>query len=330
MPTDYTSAERERQATWRETSPTLPAEATAAGRFRGRLHPWLLPVDLAEHNLLPAIRAEVLMHFARQNIAWHDGDTADYGARAEPGPSPNLMDSQVACLNFWWGLATASPAALLEVVRVFAPDAARVVSPLPDGPLVEPEWIGLANHLGERGTRRRGQYATSADLLLAWEDRSGERHGALLESKYSEAYVARDARFSSRGTDRAAIYAGAAAQPWAPLSDPAGLAELMYEPFDQHLRQQLLAAALEASRELGLATVCLVHAAPRANRAFHEGVTAPSLGRFATVAEAWRSVLRRPERYISLAYEDLFACAAAVPGTADWATPLRARYGWAS
>ena len=330
MATEYATAERERQATWRETSCALPPEARISGRFRGRPHRWLLPIDSADHNLLPAIRADLLAHFERHHIAWHDGGQADYGPRARLGPSPNLMDSQVACLNFWSGLATVSPAALLEVVRVFAPDAARLVSPVPDGPLLEPEWIGLSNHLGERGSRRRGQHATSADLLLAWEDPRGAKHGALLESKYSESYAARDGRFSSRGTDRAAIYADVASHSWSPLSDPCGLAELMYEPFDQHLRQQLLASAMEASNELGLSSVCLVHVAPRANRAFHEGVTVPSLRRYATVAHAWRSVLRRPERYVSLAYEDVFARAAAVPGTSDWQTRLRDRYGWAS
>jgi hypothetical protein len=331
MTSDYVAVERGRQDRWRTASPELPDEALSPGTFRGRSYPWLLPVGLAEHNLAAPVRAEVLAHFARHDIAWHDGETEDYGVRAAAGPSPNLMDSQVACLNFWWGLASASPDALLRVVRAFAPSAVQVVPPLPDGPLVEPEWIGLGNPLGERGVRRRGAYATSADALVVWVDPRGDRHGALVESKYTESYAPRDGRFSPRGTDRVAIYARAAAQPWSPLSGDVPLGDLMYEPFDQHARQQLLAAEMEAAGELGLRTVTLVHAAPRANGAFHEGITAPVLrSRGATVAEAWRSVLRRPERYVSVAYEDLFARASEVAGTEVWSGGLRARYGWAS
>jgi hypothetical protein len=330
MATDYAVAERSRQSRWRETSPSLPPEARVAGTFRGRAHPWLLHVDHAAHNLLPSIRGDLVAIFARDGIAWHDGHGAEYGPRQQPGPSPNLMDSQVACLNFWCGLAAASPDALLEVVRAFAPEASRLVAPVAGGSLLEPEWIGLANHLGERGARRPGQYATSADLLVAWEDGAGARHGALIESKYSESYVARDGRFSAQGTDRAEIYAAAVAMPWSPFTERVVATDLLYEPFDQHIRQQQLAAAMEAARELGLHTVRLVHVAPRANRSFHEGITAPSLRGFATVAEAWRSVLRRPDRYASLAYEDLFARAASATGTADWTTSLSARYGWAS
>lgn len=331
MATDYASSERARQARWRETATSLPAEARVAGTFREHPHAWLLPIGLADHNLLPTLREPLRTYIATNDIAWHDGDSPDYGQRAEPGPSPNLMDSQVACLNFWWGLATTSPDALLAVVRTFAPDAVRMVAPVHEGPLVEAEWIGLTNHLGERGGRRRGQYATSADLLVTWEDGAGERHGALIESKYSESYTSRHLRISSRGTDRATIYANAASQPWSPLTDTVPLGDLMYEPFDQHLRQQLLAAAMEATGELGLRTVRLVHAAPRANRSFHDVVTAPALKGFgATVADAWRAMLRRPERYVSVAYEDLFARASAVQGTEDWSAQLAGRYGWAS
>jgi hypothetical protein len=56
------------------------------------------------------------------------------------------------------------------------------------GPLVEPEWIGKRNYMGERGIRRRGQYTTSADVLIAYDDSDGHRHGLLVESKYTETY----------------------------------------------------------------------------------------------------------------------------------------------
>lgn len=330
MATDYSTRERKRQSLWRTTSPDVPDEARAAGTWRGRPHGWILPIASADITLWAPIRDAVLAHFAAEDIAWHSGEDDDYGKRDAPGPSPNLMDSQIACLNFWWGLASTSPQALLAVVKNFAPDAVRVVSPVQGGPLVEPEWIGLTNHLGERGARRRGQYATSGDLLIAWEDAQGVRHGALIESKYSESYESRDDRVSARGTDRAAIYAVAAAQPWSTVSDRVPVSALIYEPFYQHLRQQLLAAAMEDTHELGLATVALVHVAPRGNRDFHEHITAPALRGFGgSVATVWRATLSKPERYTSMAYEDLFATAIQVPGTQAWADALRGRYGWA-
>lgn len=330
MATEYSTRERKRQSQWRTTSADLPLSAHTPGAWRGRAHGWILPIDLADLTLWAPIRAPLLAHFEANDIAWHGGEDADYGARATPGPSPNLMDSQVACLNFWWGLAQASPAALLAVVRNFAPDAAKMVSPVEGGPLVEPEWIGLDNPLKERGARRRGQYATSADLLIAWEDHAGVRHGALIESKYSESYTSRDDRLSSRGTDRSVIYAEAAAQPWSTVSDRVPASELIYEPFYQHLRQQLLAAGMEDAHELGLQTVALVHVAPRGNRDFHETITAPALrGMGASVATVWRAMLTRPERYTSVAYEDLFATALQVPAASAWADSLRDRYGWA-
>ena len=330
MATEYSTRERKRQSHWRTSSPDLPDNARAAGAWRGRTHGWILPIDAADHTLWAPIRAPLLAHFAANDIAWHGGDDVDYGERATTGPSPNLMDSQVSCLNFWWGLADVSPAALLAVVRNFAPDAAKMVSPVEGGPLMEPEWMGLDNPLKERGARRRGQYATSADLLIAWEDHAGVRHGALIESKYSESYVSRDDRVSSRGTDRSLIYAAAAAQPWSTVSDRVPVSELIYEPFYQHLRQQLLAAAMEDAQELGLQTVALVHVAPRGNRDFHEAITAPALrGMGGSVSTVWRAMLTKPERYTSVAYEDLFTTAVHAPGTEAWAESLRGRYGWA-
>lgn len=300
------------------------------GSFDDRSYPWLLAAEHAAQTLWSPIRAPLLEHFKDRDIAWHDEEEKLYGARPA-GPSPNLMDSQVACLNFWWGLAAVSPDALLAVTRTFAPGAIRMVAPAMNGVLVEPEWMGATNHLGERGKRRRGKYATSADALVAWVDAAGERHGALIESKYTESYAVENARYSRWGTDRLPIYAPAAAAPWSPFTREVALEDLMYEPFDQHLRQQLLAAAMESSNELGLRTVRLVHVAPAANRAFHEGITAPALrGRGRTVAEAWCTVLKDPSRYTSVAYEQLFESAANRLDTAAWVWMCRARYGWAS
>jgi len=209
-----------------------------------------------------------------------------------------------------------------------------MVSPRGDDRLAEPEWIGLRNPLGERGKPRRGQYATSADLLLAFVDVENRRHGIMLESKYTESYVgATSNRFSKRGTDRVEIYRPSWSAPWSPFvdSDDVRLEDLLIEPFDQHVRQQLLAAAMEHNGELGFRTVTVLHVAPRANQTFRETVTSAVLqSRGSTVESAWRPLLKRPERYRCCAYEDLFRHAQeqAPPELAEWVDYQRSRYGW--
>ena len=89
---------------------------------------------------------------------------------------------------------------------------------------------------------------------------------------------------------------------------------------------------MERERELGFTTVTCLHVSPHGNREFHEGVTAPELREFGeTVGEAWKAILVKPERYRSVAYEDLFAAVAAIsdPELVGWEQYQRARYGWA-
>jgi hypothetical protein len=201
-------------------------------------------------------------------------------------------------------------------------------------PLVLPQWIGLRNYLGEVSWGRRGAYATSADFLIVYVDRRGERHGVLVESKYTESCEPdKWLRFSNRGTDRAATYRAAFEQPDGPVRGGLDVLveDLLIEPFDQHLRQQLLARAMEREGESGLRTVTCLHVAPRGNDAFRTGVTAPKLAaRASSVGEAWGAILREPARYRSVAYEDLFAFVVGLhePALEDWVAYQRARYPW--
>lgn len=295
---------------------------------------YVLPIELAADTLWSPIRKPLLSYFAAEDIAWHEEGATDYGARDLPGPSPNLMDSQIACLNFWWGLAHAGPDSLLSVVQQLVPEAVTVVPPRdhPGAVLLEPEWIGLENYLGERGKkRRRGAYATSADLLVVYEDDPGRRHGILLESKFSETYSGKSLRYSKRGTDRAAVYRPAWSATTCPIRADAGvdLGDVMFDPFDQLMRLQLLAAAMETAHELRMESVRVAWVAPSANLELWERITAPALvARGTRVPEVWRGLLRDPDRFLFASYEALFEAASSRPGAAEWVGWQRERYGW--
>ena len=138
-------------------------------------------------------------------------------------------------------------------------------------------------------------------------------------------------RWSKRGTDRAEIYRPEFERLDGPIStgECVEIEDLMFDPFDQHPRQQLLAAAMERKRELGFETVTCLHVSPIGNLDFHPGVTAPKLKeRGETVGTAWRAILRRPERDISVAYEDLFRAIrnAGSPELANWVNYQETRY----
>lgn len=240
----YSVAQRLRQVAWKHSTPELSHDAKGSGSWRSIPCDFVLPIGHAEQTLWSPIRADVIAYFDDIGIAWHDGETTDYGRRGHAGPSPHLLDSQVCALNFWWGLSRSSDA-LTALLRTIFPEAREAIGPTRDGQLLEVEWIGTRNYLGERGQRRRGQYATSADLLVAFVDDNNLRHGVLIESKYTESYEdAVPNRVSGKGTDRAAIYSPAyeRARNRFRRDSSVSLAEMLIEPFDQHLRQQLLSS----------------------------------------------------------------------------------------
>ena len=78
-------------------------------------------------------------------------------------------------------------------------------------------------------------------------------------------------------------------------------ADLFVEPFYQLMRHQLLAHAMERSEELGADTVKVLHVAPATNTELQLARTRyshPAAG--ATLYTAWRTMLRRPDRFVTL------------------------------
>ena len=327
----YAHTQRTRQAAFKQSWEWLSPAARADGAYRGKSYPFVLPTGSARENLWEPIRAAALRHFYVQRIAWHDGQNR--GPVESREPSPHLLDSQVCAVNFWWGLSL-SPDSLAAALRSVFDDVDHVVLPSESGPLAEVEWVGLERYLDERGWPGRGEFATSADLLLAYEDAAGRRHGVLVESKYTETYSPdKWLNIGKSGESRRKTHSPLFEAANSPIRGKLGieLDDLLIEPFYQHLRQQFLAAEMERARELDFDTVTCLHVSPRANREFHEGVTAPKLREFGeTVGEAWNAILVKPERYRSAAYEDLFSAVAAAgdPELVGWEQYQRTRYGW--
>jgi len=116
------------------------------------------------------------------------------------------------------------------------------------------------------------------------------------------------------------------------LDRVASVDELLIEPFYQHLRQQLLATAMEQAHELGFETVSVLHVSPEGNGAYRKNITAPALERWGdTVGTIWTALLRDPSRYMSWSYEAAFAAARTAAGNLCdplWLSYQAARYGW--
>ena len=198
------------------------------------------------------------------------------------------------------------------------------------------EWIGFENYLQERlrpGSRRtRGANFTSADAVVAFRTADGNRVTVLIEWKYTESYTPRNLRFSSRGTDRLDIYRSLLEAFDSPITMPSGIRwdALFVEPFYQLMRQQLLADQMERHKEAGASTVRVVHVSPAANRDFAR-ITSDQLAGLGTDAtSAWKSLLRRSDRFIPIHTENLFApFLEKVPSSLEsWRAYVIDRFDW--
>ena len=190
------------------------------------------------------------------------------------------------------------------------------------------EWIGNADYLNEGGKdskRTRGSNATSADAILRFRH-GGRTEALLIEWKYGESY---GSPIKEKGNaTRVERYKDLIFAPNGPIRDDAGvkLEDFFWEPFYQLLRQQMLAFQMQKAREDGADRVSVLHIAPVANLALRK-VTAPALRRFGDDAFAvFRSLLVRPEDFVSRSTESLFGPIVAKLGDDEWASYLAHRY----
>ena len=132
--------------------------------------------------------------------------------------------------------------------------------------------------------------------------------------------------FSRGGTNRVSIYKDRILDPASPINRQHvdKLADLFYDPFEQLLRQALLAWRLALDDDLFDDWLHL-HVIPAANRELIDHVTAPNLAG-ASMPEAFASTLKHPNTYRHVTPTRLLSQLSAAAGPTGWRAWLAGRY----
>lgn len=332
---EFLDSEKQKQAQFKATSPTISETAREDGYFATRFRPYCLPVSYSEENLFPDIRQTVRDYFRHAKIKWHQGH--------QDKPSNHLCDSQVCCVNFLFPFAD-KPHALKRLLVPIYPDIElEQMLPIENGQYVAHEWVGQVNYLGEdRSTRRnpsRGALFTSADAAVMFQRKDGKRQFVLIEWKYTESYSGGvGLAVGVSGLRRVKTYAHhIGLLDWKLDNTHFHTVELLYnslfyEPFYQLMRQQLLAYYMEKARELRADIVSLLHIAPAHNLGFRR-VTSPYLNSITpathSAMDVWQK-LAPSDRFKSISTEALFGHLSVndLPDMATWLNYIHERYSW--
>jgi hypothetical protein len=314
------------------------AAAQADGRYGQHAYPFCLGGTLPGENLYDGIRDAAIRYFRERKIGWHRGER-----ESVPSDLPNrhLCCSQSMCVNTLFPLMEDPRTLSVLLVNLGYP----CIEPLRFNPdsdaFIEPgyvafEWIGLHNYLRElsRGRvapdlqRTRGAGFTSADFAFRFKRADHRVQIVLGEWKYTEHYHARSIRFSRPGTDRLRIYHSALTAIDCPIDyRQAGADALFYDPFDQMMRLQLLAHAIEHTQELEADIVSVLHVVPSANRELLDRITSPKLkplGR--SVHDVWRAMVNE-DKFKAVHAEDVLANLLGTIPNRQWTAYMQARYG---
>jgi hypothetical protein len=288
----------------------------------------VLPYEVATETLHESVRASALAYFDEHEITWWTSRW-DVGRPAPGGeevgvPTGHLNSSQVACVNHLEPARLDRELALRVAANV---DPALVdVRPVEDGGFVAYEWIGLDSYLGEPGARVRGANITSLDALMCGERADGTRVLLVVEWKYLERYGPESLATSKHGTDRVAIYRRLLDDPDCPIK-AGDHARVFYEPYDQLMRQTLLAWQMVVRGEHGASEWLHVHVVPQRNAALRGGGRGARTLVGATLHEKWCSVLKEPRRYLLLTPTELLEGVDGGERWGEWRSWLHDRYG---
>ena len=283
----------------------------AIGRWptqRTRRPPYVLTPEFARDNLLPCIRESAIDYFEQHRIKWWLGkaEETERAALAVPvtAPTGHLSSSQVACVNHLEAARLDSELALALARRL--DPRVREVRDTGEGGFVAFEWIGDKSYLNERSARTRGAKLTSIDAVVRVTLDDDTAMLILIEWKYTETYEkGREMRYAADGSDRVERYQERLEADSSPFR-PGPPERMFYEPYEQLVRQTLLAAAVVADPDTPEVTWLHVHVIPAANLELRTRVeqAAPLLDG-STLEETWRGALRAPKRYRVLTPSDV-------------------------
>lgn len=322
----FLESERNRQAQFKQEWPGFSGAARQNGEYAGLPRPFCLPPKLADENLFAGCRKSAREWFDAHKITWHENQNGR--------PSNHLCDAQVCCVNFLFAFAD-QPEPLATLLKPVFPEL-KQMAPVEDGQFVTFAWIGKKNYLGERvreeSGRTRGANGTSADALVAFERTDGRKQIVVVAWKYAESFHSIHLKASTGGTDRTKTYRALYDKPDCPFDKERipSFESLLFEPFYQLMRQQLLAHEMETARSPEADIVSLLHIAPAHNKDFRK-VTSPALRPLGeTATGVWAKLVKTPERFQSVSTEGLFSPLLAKPpaGRKDWAEYLTRRYPW--
>lgn len=293
----YASGHTKLQMAWKQRTATLPDDARTPGVYEKhrRAYPFCLPIEFAALNLLPEIREGAIALFTALDIPWHDSVAG--------GPSNHLRDSQVQCVNALFEMVSDPErikrafGGVVDISEVLAIEEDRFLTFEYIGPT---DYFGEGMRHGKEVGRRRGASCTSLDAAFLYKTSTGVTELALVEWKYTEAYLTALDRDPTSDAVRIGRYDTDLAAKNSPVAaDVLPIDLLLDEPFYQLIRQQLLAHRLEQDNAHEADVVRVLHVLASGNSGYQDSLVRPEhRGVGATVDEVWAKLLRATDRFV--------------------------------
>ncbi|WP_162502438.1 PGN_0703 family putative restriction endonuclease [Treponema endosymbiont of Eucomonympha sp.] len=289
-----------------------------------------VPRDFAlQDSRLPlwsGIADDAILYFEANAIPWWKaaGEKSDRGM-----PSSHLLSSQAACVNHLYALRQRQDfaAAILQKIDLRIVSAEKIGKPDIEAGYVAFEIIGAKNYLGEKN-HTRGALSTSVDAVMLGKKNGGKNILVLIEWKYTEEYITGDYNKNTGvdGQHRHDRYDPLLKEEDSPIS-VASFEALYYEPFYQLMRQTVLGWKMVEHNEYCCDEFVHIHVIPDGNLELLNNVTSPLLREHGnTISEAWKGVLKKPDKYQVISPEKLFEPLMNLPDARSLLEYLNARY----
>ncbi len=326
--TGWEAKMRQHQIRWKEDV----AKVDERGRHNGEAKAYLFPRHRWMCNILPSYRSTVATHLQHHGIAKHSF-------------LHHVLSSQAFAFNLAAPFIE-RPQLLTPVLRTLLPD--EVADQVEEVVRVEAEVDGGTNYFNEPAKGGRGDMRTSSDIGVWWRASDGATNLVLIEVKFTESEFGHCAKGRKHGglCESGGSELVAESGRGCPLREPPHQRSYWslareHELFDrdvlatssacpfrhdgyQLLRNQLLAAVMEEDREQEFGRVdfaVLVHDDNPDVLHFDQELAGES-----AAADAWRTMLRRPERFHDWRASEWIRHAAGHTELREWAGAMFERY----